>query len=959
MISIANRRASTEASRSCPCAVLGAFLDSSEALCFSEARGSVLDRLRCVLAHSLTFFDCHFPLLNPFGVARVTTFAVACKAYGGEPTLPIFRSLCTISLASDWLTFQKRSGPGIPQIFDSFMTNIPNWKSEFIFVKETPISDAHPTLITDFSHGFGTFTYPYPTEPFDEILRSRIARHTFEAQTFSEPILYLASLASSWKYAPSAHSIFVDGEEMSFKNFMKKPGQTSTFSTRLANQHIDVSTPFVDHSKAIDDNDHVESSFVSKNQDVAGFELVLVGDSPLDQGAAVAEGSKKRRSITAALEEGATVIKLAVVGSSSKHESKRRKQEGPRRTSSRGSVLALPSTAPKGVGKHPRVLACHLGSSEGSPYPFVPASIYDVHALNLAVFGNILTNESVVVSRGYSKLKDEFVSLRSKNRLLEHEMSKPGDNLSKAQKNQDVEGSQIVKYLRSENSRILEELSILREVAIFAKDSRKKLSEELGRLLPSVGEVERLGKKCKDLEAKKESLTSKESKLCEEVAALSSKLLVADLERIKLVRDFLPLAALDEVHGLGGSCDFKDVEDYNPRAEKIFDEAAEAFYKLEFPYISLLVEKAGQSLGSLFVVDPPTIQEASLIIYDVHALNLAVFGNILTNESVVVSRSYSKLKDEFVSLRSKNRLLEHEMSKPGDNLSKAQKNQDVEGSQIVKYLRSENSRILEELLILREVAIFAKDSRKKLSEELGRVLPSVGEVERLGKKCKDLEVEKESLTSKESKLCEEVAALSSKLLVADLERIKLVRDFLPLAALDEVHGLGGSCDFKDVKDYNLRAKKIFDEAAKAFYKLEFPYISLFVEKVGQSLGSLIVVDPPTIHEASLMLVLWAHKTCGSSSTHPVCAIPSLFSNPLTISLFVTSGKPFACGWYTEVKGPPAKGLLFDAPLYEGPCRCDRGHVLLRQLGEQRMNLTCITTLDDFYCIYVHGWPAVP
>ncbi|GKE23513.1 hypothetical protein Tco_1435025 [Tanacetum coccineum] len=55
--------------------------------------------------------------------------------------------------------------------------------------------------------------------------------------------------------------------------------------------------------------------------------------------------------------------------------------------------------------------------------------------------------------------------------------------------------------------------------------------------------------------------------------------------------------------------------------------------------------------------------------------------------------------------------------------------------------------------------------------------------------------------------------------------------------------------------------------------------------------------------------------------------------------------PVACGWYTEVKGlldfesfaelweqsffelflvgPPARGLLFDAPLYEGPCRCDR------------------------------------
>ncbi|GKC51343.1 inactive leucine-rich repeat receptor-like serine/threonine-protein kinase, partial [Tanacetum coccineum] len=53
MISSANRRASAEAPISRPCAALGALLDSSEALSFSEARGSILFRLQCVLADSL------------------------------------------------------------------------------------------------------------------------------------------------------------------------------------------------------------------------------------------------------------------------------------------------------------------------------------------------------------------------------------------------------------------------------------------------------------------------------------------------------------------------------------------------------------------------------------------------------------------------------------------------------------------------------------------------------------------------------------------------------------------------------------------------------------------------------------------------------------------------------------------------------------------------------------------
>nr|GFB20999.1 hypothetical protein [Tanacetum cinerariifolium] len=210
--------------------------------------------------------------------------------------------------------------------------------------------------------------------------------------------------------------------------------------------------------------------------------------------------------------KGATVIKLNDISSSSKHESKKHKLKGPRRTSAWGSIPPLSITAPKGVRKHPQVLAWHLGSSEGSLEPLVPevysahnvlsglhhpflenkldslclddlANVYDVHALNLAMIGNMLTNESRVVSCDYSKLKSDFVSFRSKNGLLEHEMSKLEDSLSRPRKNQDVER-----------------------------------------------EVKRLGKKC--LEVERESLLSKESSFREEVNALSFMLKIADLEKI-------------------------------------------------------------------------------------------------------------------------------------------------------------------------------------------------------------------------------------------------------------------------------------------------------------------------------------------------------------------------------------------------------------------------------------------
>ncbi|GJS06776.1 hypothetical protein Tco_0363572 [Tanacetum coccineum] len=111
---------------------------------------------------------------------------------------------------------------------------------EFIFVKETLISYLHPDLITDICHGQGSLAYPYPKEPFDEALWNRLRCHTFEAQTFIEPILYLVGLSSSWDHAPSNPSIFVDGEEIAFRNFIKKPGQNPSFFVRSTYQPVDV-----------------------------------------------------------------------------------------------------------------------------------------------------------------------------------------------------------------------------------------------------------------------------------------------------------------------------------------------------------------------------------------------------------------------------------------------------------------------------------------------------------------------------------------------------------------------------------------------------------------------------------------------------------------------------------------------------------------------------------------------
>nr|GFD30101.1 hypothetical protein [Tanacetum cinerariifolium] len=117
--------------------------------------------------------------------------------------------------------------------------------------------------------------------------------------------------------------------------------------------------------------------------------------------------------------------------------------------SARGSVPPPPVIAPKYVEEahaaHNVVSNLHcplLKDKLGFLSIDELVDVFDIHALQMAMVGNMLTNETRILSQGHAKLKNDLVSLKSKNGLLEHEMSKLENKLTKAQKNQDVDDSQ-------------------------------------------------------------------------------------------------------------------------------------------------------------------------------------------------------------------------------------------------------------------------------------------------------------------------------------------------------------------------------------------------------------------------------------------------------------------------------------------------------------------------------------
>nr|GEW81556.1 hypothetical protein [Tanacetum cinerariifolium] len=356
------------------------------------------------------------------------------------------------------------------------MTHISNWKSKFIFVKESFLSEACPDLITSFRHDLGTFSFQYPNEPVDEILCDHIIRHPFEAQTFPDHILYLTSLASSWEEAPSNPLIFIGDEEMSFKNFLKLPDNRAVnFSASPTGTPIVVGSPSVNIEEPIHDEDQDEGFVDPAHHSGANPNVMKVKDDDfthqnVGSGAgacpSVADRLVQMRLVTITLEEGSSKRKqvVVVVGSSLKPESKKRKQDSPKRGSSRRIVPPIVAFGPiqKGVDVQ-KAYDAHILLPQLNCLAIYKRldSLSLMSCLTSMTFKlfdwlwlNMQTNESRIMARDSSKLKDKVATLNRCGR------------------------SQLINDLRSKSARLSKELGFLREVMRSSEGSWKALTEE-------------------------------------------------------------------------------------------------------------------------------------------------------------------------------------------------------------------------------------------------------------------------------------------------------------------------------------------------------------------------------------------------------------------------------------------------------------------------------------------------
>jgi len=120
-------------------------------------------------------------------------FEIMCRAYGGEPTVELFRRFATICDAGEWVTIANRAkGAGC---FLKGGVDIRNWKKEFVFMSVGLFpGDCELLINPERLRIESTALDPLPEDEDDSFLFDKISRNHFIVWSFPDSVLFKAGV---------------------------------------------------------------------------------------------------------------------------------------------------------------------------------------------------------------------------------------------------------------------------------------------------------------------------------------------------------------------------------------------------------------------------------------------------------------------------------------------------------------------------------------------------------------------------------------------------------------------------------------------------------------------------------------------------------------------------------------------------------------------------------------------
>ncbi|KAJ0715284.1 hypothetical protein HanPI659440_Chr13g0499351 [Helianthus annuus] len=90
------------------------------------------------LVKVLMFHEVHLSQMNPFGLAKVCQFELACRSLDSDPDLDVFQALYKLNRSGDWYTFEVRKKNAC--CYSWITTSLKDWKDRFFLVDDRCVS---------------------------------------------------------------------------------------------------------------------------------------------------------------------------------------------------------------------------------------------------------------------------------------------------------------------------------------------------------------------------------------------------------------------------------------------------------------------------------------------------------------------------------------------------------------------------------------------------------------------------------------------------------------------------------------------------------------------------------------------------------------------------------------------------------------------------------------------------
>ncbi|KAF5764574.1 hypothetical protein HanXRQr2_Chr15g0693691 [Helianthus annuus] len=130
--------------------------------------------------------------MNPFGLAKVCHFELACRGLGSDPDLDVFRAFYRLNRSGSWYTFEVRDKNSC--CYTWITTSIKDWKDHFFLVDDRCV----PEFMTWRSKK-SRLPAPLPEDfEYNRKLYADLVKEAGRIQKYPEHILVMGRISTIW-----------------------------------------------------------------------------------------------------------------------------------------------------------------------------------------------------------------------------------------------------------------------------------------------------------------------------------------------------------------------------------------------------------------------------------------------------------------------------------------------------------------------------------------------------------------------------------------------------------------------------------------------------------------------------------------------------------------------------------------------------------------------------------------